>query len=712
MDRKLTIALAGNPNSGKTTLFNSLTGARQHVGNYPGVTVEKKEGFLQQSGYDLTIVDLPGIYGLTARSLDEIISRDYIVNEKPDVVICVVDSSNLERNLYLAVQLIELEVPLVLAFNMHDQAVKQGDDIDRNMISQLLGVPVVFTVAVKRQGVKELLDEAVKIAEEGISLKKQTVDYGRDIEEEILKIEEIVKKDNELTEKYPARWLAVKMLEEDSEILKISEKSRLSSELFARLGKSRQHLQTVFGDTPDAEIAGSRYGFIHGACSEAVKKDLETRYSLSDKIDMVLLNRVFGLPIFFLLMWLVFKFTFTLSEPLMGLIEGAQEWLGNIAGGLIEAEMFNSLVVDGIIAGVGSVLVFVPIIFLLFLAIAFLEDSGYIARAAFLMDKFMHKIGLHGRSFIPLLLGFGCSVPAIMACRTIDDRKDRFVTMLVTPFISCGAKLPVYALFIAAFFSEKSGANVLFSIYILGILIAVAAAKIFRKHLFRGPASPFVMELPPYRIPALKGLLIHMWERGFLYLKKAGTIIFAGCVIIWFLSNFPFQVAYSKDYDLLIEQAGDNSELVSELSNQMASEKLEKSFAGKIGKTTSVFFTPLGFEDWRIGVSLIGGFVAKEIVVGVLGTLYSLGEVDEETDSLREALRNATREDGTKTYTPLVALSFMVFVLLYIPCIATVAVVKRETNSWKWPVFLVLFTTSVAWTASFIIYQGGTLMGF
>ncbi|MEW6686614.1 MAG: ferrous iron transport protein B [Candidatus Edwardsbacteria bacterium] len=711
MSKKLTIALAGNPNSGKTTVFNNLTGARQHVGNYPGVTVEKKEGNLKYSDYEINVVDLPGTYSLTAYSIDEIVARNFIVEEKPDVVIDIIDASNLERNLYLATQFMELGVPLVLAFNMSDVAEKQGLLIDKDRLSELLGSPIVFTVATKKKGMDELLNEAIKLAEDKTKLREITVGYGKELQEEITKLENILIKDKVLIQKYPSRWLATKLLENDNEVRKKIEESSYSSEILAQVEKSTHHLQGIFGDTPEAIIADRRYGFISGACSEAVKRSYEVRHTLSDKIDNILINRILGLPIFLGLMWLVFKFTFKLSEPLMGWVEAGQEWLGNFVGRfLLEGSALQSLVVDGIIGGVGSVLIFVPIIFLLFLAIALLEDSGYMARAAFIMDRLMHKIGLHGRSFIPMLLGFGCNLPAIMATRTIEDRKDRFVTILVNPFISCGARLPVYTLLIGAFFSERIAGNVLFSLYIVGIVMAIIMAKIFRRFLFKGPAAPFVMELPPYRMPTIKGLLIHMWERGVVYLKKAGTIIFAGCVLVWFLSNFPWSPKYSKDYDTLIEQAEGSEELVTQLENEKAFEKLEKSYAGRLGKTIAPVFKPLGFDDWRVSVGLVGGFIAKEIVVGTLGTLHSVGEADEESESLRESLQNQSRPDGNKMYNPLVAYALMVFVLLYIPCVATIAVIKRETNSWRWPTFAAFYTTAVAWIMAFIIYQGGKLL--
>ena len=712
MTKKITIALAGNPNCGKTTIFNDLTGARQHVGNYPGVTVEKKEGNLKYKDYEIKVVDIPGIYSLTAYSIDEIIARNFIVEEKPDVVIDIVDTSNLERNLYLAVQFMELKVPLIIALNMADIAEKQGLKIDRKSFSKILGVPLVFTVATKSQGLNELLDEVIKMVETKAKPEEGVIDYGKEVHLELDKLKNILAQDKELTKNYPSEWLSLKLLERDAEVTKRVRESLYSDKIMTQVEKSITQLKNIFGDSPEAIIADRRYGYISGACREAVKKNPEERQILSDKIDQVLVNRVLGLPIFLTLIWLLFNFTFKLSGPLMGFIEMGQGWLGNLFGGLLpDGSAIQSLIVDGIIGGVGSVLIFVPIIFLLFLAMAFLEDTGYMARAVFIMDKLMHKIGLHGRSFIPMLLGFGCTLPAIMATRTIEDKNDRFVTMLVVPFISCGARLPVYALLIGAFFTERISGNILFSLYILGMVVAIFMAKILRKYLFKGEAAPFVMELPPYRIPTIKGLLMHMWERGVIYLKKAGTIIFVGVLIVWFLSNFPWTPNYSKDYDTLIEQAQNNEEIVTQLENERAFEKLEMSYAGKMGKAIAPIFKPLGFDDWKLSVGLIGGFVAKEIVVGTLGTLHSVGEVDEESESLRQRLQSQTRPDGSKKFNPLVAYSIMIFVLLYIPCIAVIAAVKRETNSWKWPIFMIFYTTGIAWIASFIVYQVGRLLG-
>ncbi|NQS99708.1 MAG: ferrous iron transport protein B, partial [Candidatus Omnitrophica bacterium] len=646
MPKKLTIALAGNPNSGKTTIFNNLTGARQHVGNYPGVTVEKKEGNLKYRDYQIDVVDLPGTYSLTAHSLDELVARNFIIETKPDVVIDIIDASNLERNLYLATQLIELSVPLVLAFNMTDLANQQGFLIDREKLSVLLGTPIVLTVATKGQGMDQLLDQAIKVAEGKTELKGTLVRYGQEVQEELTKLEDILIKDQNLSPRHSSRWLAVKLLENDNEVTKQAEQSPYASEILSQQIKSIQHLKKIFADQPEAIIADRRYGFISGACSEAIQRTIDVRHSTSDKIDEIIVNKILGLPIFLGLMWLVFKFTFTLSAPFMNLIEKLQAWLGNSLSAILpESSLIQSLVVEGIVGGVGSVLVFVPVIFLLFLALSALEDSGYMARAAFIMDRLMHRIGLHGRSFIPMLLGFGCNMPAIMATRTIEDRRDRLVTILIIPFMSCGARLPVYTLLIGAFFSETVSGNVLFSLYLLGIMVAIIMARLFRKYLFRGEAAPFVMELPPYRLPTIKGLLIHMWQRGVIYLKKAGTVIFAGSVLVWALSTFPLNQDQSES----------------------PAQRLEKSYAGRLGKAVAPVFKPLGFDDWKLSVGLVEGLVAKEIVVSALGTLHA---ADEQSQDLRQALRSQVRPDGSKVYSPLAAYSLMVFILLYMPCLA------------------------------------------
>ncbi|HEX67475.1 MAG TPA: ferrous iron transport protein B [bacterium] len=684
MSKKLKIAIAGNPNSGKTTIFNNLTGARQHVGNYPGVTVEKIEGYSKYAGYHLTIVDLPGIYSLTAHSIDELVARNYILDEKPDVVIDIVDTSNLERNLYLSTQLMELGVKIVIALNMWDIAKKLGLEIDHEKLSQLLGVPCVPTIATKKEGMDELLQKVIALHEGRIFYHPTPINYGREIEEEISKIEEILKLEESLLERYPSRWLAIKRLEKDEDIYEKVKKTSSGEKILQTVEKSIEHLTGIFGEEPEAVIPDRRYGFISGACSAVILRSYELRHTLSDKIDRIFLNRVIGLPIFFFLMWIMFKAIFRLSEPFTQGIENLMNWIGKLVGSFFpEGSIIKSLIVDGIIGGVGSVLTFVPVIFLLFFFIAILEDSGYLARAAFLMDRIMNRIGLHGRSYIPLLLGFGCNVPAIMATRVIDDRKSRLITILVNPFMSCGARLPVYTLFVGTFFSPRQAGNILFSLYLLGILVAMGMSYLFRRLMFKGESTPFVMELPPYRLPTLKGVLIHMWERGVVYLKKAGTVIFAGCMLIWFLSHFP---SMPEEGNPKIQ--------------------LEKSYAGKIGKFITPVFKPLGFGEWKASIALIAGFIAKELVVGTLGTLYG----KEEETSLREMLKNDVYPDGSKVWSPLSSYSFLIFILLYIPCIATIAVIYRETQSLTWPLFTAFYTTALAWIISFLFYQTGKFL--
>ncbi len=700
--KRVRIALAGNPNSGKTSVFNAMTGARQHVGNYPGVTVEHKEGFRRINGVELAIVDLPGTYSLTAHSEDELVARDFIVEEKPDAVIAVVDASNLERNLYLVTQLLELQVPLVLDFNMSDVADARGYSFDYNMLAELLGTPIVPTVGNKGQGIDRLLRAAVELASSTQTHKEHIVKYGREVEAEIEKLEALLEGETVL-EGYPSRWLAVKLLENDEEARrKVSESGAGSDVILAQADMSIRHIEGVYDDAPEVVLAEARYGFISGACQEAVQSTVQTRHDASDLIDRVVTNRLLGIPIFLALMWAVFQLTFKLGEPPMGCIESGFEWLGGAVASVLPEGLLQSLIVDGIIGGVGGVLVFLPNILLLFLAIAFLEDSGYMARAAFIMDRVMHKIGLHGKSFIPLLLGFGCTIPAVMATRTLENRRDRLVTILVAPLMSCGARLPVYILLTGAFFGAQVAGNVIFSLYMLGIVLAIVVAKVFRKFLLPGPSTPFVMELPPYRVPTLKGILIHMWERAGLYLKKAGTIILAISVVIWALSAFPRRLELRADYDARMAAAATEG-AAADLEEEFSALQLERSYAGRIGHAIAPALKPIGLGDWRIGTALFAGLGAKEVVVSTMGTLYSVGETDEES----EALRGALKQD----YNKLQAYALMVFVLLYIPCVAAVAVIKRETNSWAWAGFTVLYTTALAWVVSLLVYQGGLLLG-
>lgn len=692
-NRKIVIALAGNPNSGKSTIFNNLTGARQHVGNYPGVTVEKKEGKLNFKDYEINVVDLPGTYSLSAYSEDETVARDFIIKEKPDVIVHIVDSSNLERNLYLATQLMELEVPLVLAMNMSDVAKKKGQNLDINQLSELLGTAIVSTIGNKNIGTKDVLESAVKIYEGKIKPKKIHIDYGPEVREEMNKLEKLVRKDKGLVEEYPLRWFIVKLLENDASVIDIISKSSVSEEVLSQKEKSRQHLQMHFGDNPETMVADRRYGFISGACTEALKPTIEQRHDLSDWIDKVILNRILGIPIFAAVMYAIFKFTFTFSEPMVGWFEGFFEWLGGLATAYIPEGLFQSFVVDGLIGGVGGVLGFFPLVLFMFFAIAFFEDSGYMARAAFVMDKLMSKFGLHGKSFLPMMISTnGCAVPGIMATRTLESKKDRLITMMVTPFMICGAKLPIFALFIGAFFPAKYGANIMFLMYVLSVVIAFVSAWLLKKFVFKGETTHFVMELPPYRIPTLKGLLLKMWERGWMYIKKAGTIIVLVSIVIWAGFTFPQNTGLEEK----------------EMSKEKtATVQLEQSYAGKAGKIIEPLVKPIGL-DGRSGIALIAGLAAKEVVVSTFGTIYSLGEVDpEEPESLREKMQ------GDPSWDPLKAVSFLIFCLIYLPCIVATAVFYREAGSQiKWLLFLIFWTTVMAWGASFIVYQGGRLLGF
>jgi len=684
MEKKIKVALAGNPNSGKTSIFNMLTGARQHIGNYPGVTVEKKEGICKYKGYEITVVDLPGTYSLTAYSIEELIARNFIIEEQPDVVVDIVDTSNIERNLYLATQLIEMDVPLVLAFNMSDIARQKGLSFDIEQLSGFLEARIVPTVGNKGKGKIELLDAIVETVHQDKRQRTHKVSYGEEIEQELAKIETpLADREQKLVENYGPRWLAVKLLEQDSDVTaKVN-----SQEVLDTVRASVKHLKTIFADEPEIIIADRRYGFISGACEESVDGSVELRHTSSDIADKIILNRVLGMPIFLLLMYLVFKLTFWIGDPLMGWTEGFFGWLADIVAGFwpTGAESpLKSLLVDGIIGGVGGVLVFLPNILLLFLAIAILEDSGYMARAAFIMDRIMHKIGLHGKSFIPMLIGFGCSVPAIMATRVLENRRNRLTTIMVVPLMSCGARLPIYALIIPAFFARQWHGFMLWLIYMIGIALAIVCAKLLRTTLFKGETTPFVMELPPYRIPTIKGIFIHMWERSLVYLKKAGTIILLISIILWAATSYP----KPSEEDI----AGMDEKQVQQF-------ELEHSITGRVGTGLEPILKPLGF-DWRIGTALIGALGAKEVFVAQMGIVYSLGEVEEKSEALRAKLQAG--------YSPLVGFCIMLFTLISAPCIATLAICKRETNSWFWALFQFFGLTVLAYAMTFIVYQIGS----
>lgn len=679
----VSVALAGNPNAGKTTVFNAITGAHQHVGNYPGVTVEKKEGGRRIDDTMVHVVDLPGTYSLTAYSLEEVVARNFVIDEQPDVVIDVVDASNLERNLYLTIQFIELGVPVVVCLNMVDVAESMGRSINVTLLSELLGVPVVPTVASRSEGVEQLLRVALQVAREGRKPARE-VRYGRELESHIAEITALLDEAGGLPE-VPSRWVAIKLLENDDEVRgDVAREIEGGERLLDRVQRVRSHLEAVIGDDAELALADRRYGFINGACAEAVTSGAREAVDWSERIDRVVTGRVLGIPIFLVLMWAMFEMVFRLGAPPMGWLESAFGWLGAQTAALLPEGALQSLLVDGIIGGVGGVLIFVPQIMLLFLAISLLEDSGYMSRAAFVVDKLMHHIGLHGKSFIPMLIGFGCTVPAIMATRTLESRRDRLTTMLVAPLMSCGARLPVYVLLAGAFFVPQIAGKVIFAIYLLGVLLAIGLARIFRSTILRGPLTPFVMELPPYRMPTIKGTLLHMWERAWCYIRKAGTVILAASIVIWALLTYPTPPPGA------------------ELQGQP---EIAYTVAGRIGKAIEPIITPLGF-DWKIGISLTAGLAAKEVVVSTLATTYSIEET-EETGT--KAITQALRRDPV--FSPLVAIALMAFVLVYPPCIAAMAVLWKESGSWKWLVFAVVYTISLAWLVSFIIYQGGRALG-
>jgi ferrous iron transport protein B len=842
---RVTIALAGNPNSGKTTLFNGLTGARQHVGNYPGVTVERKEGYFRHEGRGVHVVDLPGTYSLDAHSAEEIVAQDFLLDETPDVVIDVLDASNLERNLYLATQLLELNVPLVLAMNMSDVAAAAGIELNVPELSALLGVPIVKTVGHRGEGLDELIAAALECADHRRDAldRKRHCDYGHEIEPHVKQLAMSVSAVCP-TGNVPPRWMAMKLLEgEDQSALRrldASADAESARSLRKEAGRLNHHLRTIFGESPEVLLAERRYGFISGACSESTLSNVHRRHEMSDKIDAVLTHRWLGLPVFAGLMFLAFYLAFAVAEIPMHWLEMGTEWLGETVSSFWPKQsdsLLRDLLVDGIIGGVGGVIVFLPNIMVLFLAIAFLEDTGYMARAAFIIDHVMHKLGLHGKSFIPMLIGFGCSVPAILATRTLETRRDRLTTMLVVPLMSCGARFPIYALIIPAFFRPAWRAPVLWGIYMIGIVLAVLCAKLLRVTVLRGETTPFVMELPPYRMPTVTGLGIHMWERAWEYVKKAGTIILAASVILWALSTYP-RTEPTRPYDDLVSRARQEyvaradrlaakldlpadanapqrllkaqvqwnqaqrnywprepeydrarkeyrqsraaalsgpggrqlksmlelaeeiraareefrqdveqsdwsredegyqlarlqrdarlrelreknpefyeaavyledmqarlAERVHALRYQQRAEEAKYSAAGWLGRAIEPVFRPLGF-DWRINTALVGAFAAKEVFVAQLGIVYAVGEADSQSGSLRRQLR--------ANYTPLQGFCVMLFCLISMPCVATIAATRKESGRWSWALLQLGGLTLLAYMVTLVVYQTGQWLG-
>ena len=713
--RTINVALVGNPNCGKTSLFNIASGAHEHVGNYSGVTVDAKEGFFDFQGYHFRIVDLPGTYSLSAYTPEEIYVRKHIIDETPDVIINVVDASNLERNFYLTTQLIDMNVRMVIALNMYDELEASGNKLDYLKLSQLFGVPMVPTVCRKGEGVDKLFHVIIGIYEgsDFLTQKKAEIrtevledlrdwhetyvpdhkfgshseeehirprgifrhihiNHGPELERSIQAVKKLISVNEQIRHKYSTRFLAIKLLEDDKDIELFVETLPNGGEILALRDKEVQRIYNVMNEDSEQAITDAKYGFITGALKETFTDNHMEKEQTTRVIDSIVTHRIWGYPIFFLFLYIMFEGTFVLGDyPMQGI-----EWLVDQLGNLIRNNMaegpLKDMLVDGIIGGV--VIVFLPNILILYFFISVMEDSGYMARAAFIMDKIMHRMGLHGKSFIPLIMGFGCNVPAIMASRTIEDRKCRLITMLVNPLMSCSARLPIYLVMVGAFFPNQAS-FVLLCIYATGIILAVLMARLFSKFLVKGDDAPFVMELPPYRMPTTKSILRHTWEKGAQYLKKMGGIIMIASIIIWFLGYYPQHDAY-----------------------ETVAEQQENSYIGQIGKAVEPVIEPLGF-DWKLGIGLISGVGAKELVVSTLGVLYT-NEEDVENVNLSNRI----------PITPLAALAYMLFVLIYFPCIATLAAIKQESGSWKWALFAAGYTTVLAWCIAFVVYQLGNLI--
>ena len=666
----LKIGLAGNPNVGKTTLFNTLTGLNQHVGNWPGKTVAQAKGHYKHNGNEVEVIDLPGNYALSAHSIEEIVSRDFIVEEDSDVIVNIIDAANIERNLYLTVQMMELGANLVVALNMNKYAQDKGYTIDANKLSELLGVPVVEIEANSDIGKEELLNTIEYAAQNPVNTTERLV-YNNELKEHIAELQAVIEEDKNLLD-VPSSWLAIKLLENDEIVEEKIEGSSKRINILAQTKRVKDHLQGIFGEGSEEVIANARYAFIDGLLKESLTKPSSPIASISEKIDRIVTNRILGFPIFILIMYAMFEIVFTFGAPFQDLIDEFFGILGDAIVASLGETMLSSFLVNGLIGGVGGVLVFLPQIILLFLIISFLEDCGYLARAAFVMDKLMHKfVGLHGKAFIPMLLGFGCGVPGIMATRTMENEKDRLITMLIVPFMSCSARMPVYLLLVGAFFAANESLVIL-SLYLLGIIVAVIVAFILRKTTFKEMSAPFVMELPDYKLPTIRGILMHTLEKSWGFIRKAGTIILVASIVIWMLSYFPAGVEYGS----------------------------QESAIGTIGTVIAPVFAPLGFGEWQPAVALAFGLVAKEVVVGTFSSLFGVAE---------EGAGIAAAMHGI--FTPLTAYVFMVFVLLYIPCFAALGAIKQETGGWKYPLIMSGVTLVTAYVVSFIVYMVGLGLG-
>jgi ferrous iron transport protein B len=733
------IALAGNPNAGKTSLFNALTGARQHVGNYPGVTVEKKEGIYSQNGHRLNIVDLPGTYSLTAYSLEEVVARDFLINEKPAGVINIVDASSLERNLYLTIQFLELGVPVCIALNMIDMALSRGMQIDAQKLARLLGVPVVPTIARKGQGKEALIDATLQQLDRNEPQKPIQISYGEDIDTVLDEMERIVVAQNFLTDTCPPRWIALKYIESDEQILCLGRQAAkpVSDQLEKMVEKLQRHIKKTLNTYPEALIADHRYGYIKAILKQGVitHSGDQNRLFISDKIDKVLVHQFAGPLIMLVVLLGLYHFTFTYSEWPVAWMAMLFGWLGDVVHTHLPDGLFKSMLIAGVIDGVGGVLGFVPLIMFMFFGIAFLEDSGYLARVAFMLDRVFRIFGLHGSSVMAFIvsggIAGGCAVPGVMATRTLKSPRERLATLLTVPFMNCGAKLPVFALLVAAFFTQYKSL-MMFGITLLAWAGALLVAKLLRVTVIKGEATPFVMELPPYRVPVFKGLVIHTWERTWQYVKKAGTVILGISIILWAMMTFPGlsverQHAFENQRQAVLAGlspslpqqthgteggavVGDRDPAVQSqlmaIDAAQAEAALKSSVAGRMGIALEVVSQWVGF-DWRTNIALVGGFAAKEVIVSTLGTAYSLGEVGSEPNrSLSDTLA------GSPQWRPLVALSLIVFVMFYAPCFVSVVCIAREAGSWKWGAFSMVFNTVLAFSIAMAVFQIGSLLGF
>ncbi len=735
----INVALIGNPNCGKTSLFNFASHSHEKVGNYSGVTVEAKKAKLKTKGYTLNIIDLPGTYSLTSYSPEELFVRDYLFDEIPDVVVNVVDASNLERNLYLTTQLIDLDIKVVMALNMYDELLKKGDKFEYEVLGKMIGIPIVPTVGSKGKGIKYLINTIIDVFEDREpTVRHVHINYGEDLENAIKNIQDKIKieENKKITNIVSPRFMAIKLLEKDREEEKRVRSCVNYDEIINTVQDELRLIEKDYLENPESVVTDQRYGFIDGALKETFipsKKDIRI---LSRTVDKILTNKYLSYPVFIILMLLIFQSTFTLGEYPKMWIEQSVGFLGQVVSNNMQEGLLRSLLIDGVIDGVGGVIVFLPNILILFFFISIMEDTGYMARVAFIVDKLMHKIGLHGTSFIPMLMGFGCNVPAIMATRTIGGWNDRLVTMLINPFMSCSARLPVYVLVIGAIFHRNHGL-ILFSIYAIGIIMAIIVALIFKKTLFKTKEIPFVMELPPYRMPTARSVLRHTWFKGSQYLKKMGGVILIASIIIWALGYFPRNKEIMEQYDNKIKNTKqyytsallplnkkedstkyqkllrEREDTINKIQSEKEKTKQENSIIGKVGKFIEPVIYPLGF-DWRMGISLLSGIAAKEIVVSTMAVLYLENTENINTEGLAQKLRDERYESGKRKgetiFTPLAAYSYLLFILIYFPCIAVIVAVKKESGGWKWAIFLAVYTTSLAWIVSFSVYQIGSLL--